>query len=151
MTTYAIKRLSDGAIVDNGYRRLEAGEAVAKRKWRDEGGDPVNDDWTHHFDIVDSTYGVTDDRFPREPLTEGPHTIHRYARANGGHLWHLLPLGSQTALCGHTPRNNPRKSQKRAYWLARPDGTRPENGRACEECLSFNITDDQQIMSSRVS
>jgi hypothetical protein len=135
MTTYALKRLSDGAIVDNGYHRVEIAEAVAKRKWLDEGGDPVNGDWTEHFDIVNSTFGVTDDRFPREQSTEGPHAIHRYARANGGHLWHLLPLGSKTAVCGHTPRNSSRGSQKRAGWLTRPDGACPDNGRACEKCL----------------
>lgn len=63
-----------------------------------------------------------------------PRGGHRYARANGGFLWHLVPLGLNTAICGHTPTNKPGIKTKRAYWISNPDGTCP--GRTCEKCLS---------------
>lgn len=63
-----------------------------------------------------------------------PRPGHRYARPNGGHKYHLVPLGSNTSLCGHTPTNSPHLKTKRAYWISRPDGGCA--GRTCEKCLT---------------
>lgn len=30
----------------------------------------------------------------------------RFAKAKGGSYWHVLPVDSQKALCGHEPRSN---------------------------------------------
>ena len=43
----------------------------------------------------------------------------RKVRANGGHVIHLLPDNTMTALCGHTPTNNSRGYQRRSMMTNR--------------------------------
>lgn len=60
------------------------------------------------------------------PLTETPDGL-RFVRAAGGRKIHLLPHGTYTSLCGHTPTNKySRHMRGRAKWYVHDINARQE-------------------------
>lgn len=60
----------------------------------------------------------------------------RNARANGGHLLHLLPENSNTSLCGHTPKRNAHHMKQRGKWFVYgPDAPWPKTATKCRKCF----------------
>lgn len=59
----------------------------------------------------------------------------RVVRANGGFKQHLLPAGSYTSLCGHTPQNNNFLMKRRGMWLHVASDASAD----CEKCIKGAI------------
>lgn len=61
----------------------------------------------------------------------------RLARANGGHLVHIVIPFTGTSLCGHKPKDTAHHMTRRGKWLYwKLDATIPTHLRLCAKCES---------------
>lgn len=92
-----------------------------------------------HYDCYESKFGKVVPRDPLPALDLAPKTPVfegvKLARANGGHLVHVVVGDTGRALCGHSPANTSHIMRMRGKWNFLPDGWTPSGGvRLCAKC-----------------
>jgi hypothetical protein len=96
-----------------------------------------------HYDCYEQKFGVYR---PPAPMPVGKSITPKFdgqkiARANSGHLLHVVDGATGRALCGHSPQNNSHRMRNRGFWHFMSDDYLPRsNIRWCATCDSRRKT-----------